>query len=514
MMNLHLPSRNGMLGLAALCLIAIVAAPTASVGARTAEHPLGNISINRHARLHIAANEIRVDYVVDRAEIPAFQERARIDGNADGVLDAQEQDAYLTREAASLAAQLHLTVNDTPVALTPAGQRLEFVPAAAGLDTQRITLQLRAPVNAPQRLAFADGNFANRLGWSEIVAVAGDGVQLGADAPLRDLSNSLRDYPQDMLDRPLNVTRVSFGLSAMPGAAIVRTDMQTSAAPGWFENAKRLLLDDALRNQTLSGGGMALALLAALVWGAIHALSPGHGKAVVAAYLIGARATAGHALLLGLSTTLAHTTGVLALGALTSMAAAWFNADAVMPWLEALSGALVMWIGASLAWQRMRAIPAHSHADGAQPHQHAGGSAHTHAPPAQVNVRSVIALGISGGLLPCPSALVLLLGAVALNRALFGFVLVLAFSAGLALTLTALGIATVRIAAWTRARQARLALRPTSGATRAWAIQPMRALRFVSPVLTRIAPAASAAVIALAGSAMTWRALLQTGLLR
>jgi ABC-type nickel/cobalt efflux system permease component RcnA len=202
-----------------------------------------------------------------------------------------------------------------------------------------------------------------------------------------------------------------------------------------------------------------LALLAAFGWGAAHALSPGHGKTIVAAYLVGARGTFAHALFLGATTTITHTLGVFVLGLLTFVASQYFLPERIYPWLSTISGLLVITIGLSIGWTRLRALWGkdadahqhdHEHAQDYDPghvHSH-GGKSHSHLPleagSGKVTWRSLLALGISGGILPCPSALVVLLGAIALGRVAFGLVLILTFSLGLATVLTAFGLLLLR----------------------------------------------------------------------
>ena len=203
-------------------------------------------------------------------------------------------------------------------------------------------------------------------------------------------------------------------------------------------------------------GTVLVALLAAFGWGAAHALSPGHGKTLVGAYLVGSRGTMQHALFLGATTTVTHTAGVFALGFITLFASQFILPETLYPWLSLLSGLLVVVIGLSMAWTWARgrgAVQVHDHEHGGDGgehghvHRHGLGPAHSHGVPGQGNApitwRSLLALGVSGGLLPCPSALVVMLGAIALGRIGFGLLLIVTFSLGLAGVLTGIGIALV-----------------------------------------------------------------------
>lgn len=195
-------------------------------------------------------------------------------------------------------------------------------------------------------------------------------------------------------------------------------------------------------------------LLFAFGLGAAHALSPGHGKAVVGAYLVGTKGTPKHAVFLGLTVTITHTLGVFALGLLTLFASKYILPERLMPFLNFASGLLVFLIGATLFKNRLLPLlgyrrretdlddPLHDLEDLDENFTHThGGTTHSHLPPKRVTWKNLLALGISGGLLPCPSALVLMLSAVAYERIGYGLVLTLVFSLGLATTLTVVGLA-------------------------------------------------------------------------
>jgi nickel/cobalt transporter (NicO) family protein len=215
------------------------------------------------------------------------------------------------------------------------------------------------------------------------------------------------------------------------------------------------------------------ALAAALFWGAAHALSPGHGKAVVTAYLVGRRGTPRHAVLLGLIVTATHTIGVFTIGFVTLALSQFIVPDQLYPWLNLASGLLVVSIGASVLFARWRHARAHSHGRDHRHHHH-----HHQDQAATPSMRSLLAVGVSGGLLPCPSALVVLLAAISLHRIAFGLLLIVAFSAGLALSITVIGL----VAVYAKRMFARASF---------------------DGVVIRALPAVSAAVIVLAGAVMT-----------
>jgi ABC-type nickel/cobalt efflux system permease component RcnA len=191
--------------------------------------------------------------------------------------------------------------------------------------------------------------------------------------------------------------------------------------------------------------------------------------------------------LLGLTVTVTHTLGVFGLGLVTLLLSQFIVPDTLYPWLNLIAGLMVVGIGASVMRSRLsRRRPdmhAHHHHDHPHEHDHAHGHGHgSHAPPDGLSARSLLAVGVSGGLLPCPSALVVLLAAISLHRVAFGLVLIVAFSLGLALTITAIGMVAV------------LAKR---------AFGRMR----MDGTLLRLLPAVSALVILVAGALMTARAI-------
>ena len=244
----------------------------------------------------------------------------------------------------------------------------------------------------------------------------------------------------------------------------------------------------------LSAAVVALSKLAACFWGAAHALTPGHGKAVVAAYLIGARGTARHAGILGLTVTLTHTVGVFILGAVTLYLSRYILPEVLYPWLSVASGALVVMIGASLLYSRLNTMSHYEraeHTHDGHAHHHHSHDHHTHdhvpADGSKITWRGLMALGVSGGLVPCPAALVLLLGAISLDRLGFGMVLVVAFSAGLAIVLTVIGLLMI---------YARKLFERSS----------------FEAMVPRLLPVASASVITLAGLGIALAALAQTGI--
>jgi ABC-type nickel/cobalt efflux system permease component RcnA len=141
---------------------------------------------------------------------------------------------------------------------------------------------------------------------------------------------------------------------------------------------------------------------------------------------------------LGIIVTITHTAGVFALGLVALQLSSAVTPEQLYPWLSVTSGVLVLGVGAAILRKRLSARRGHHDHD--HGHDHGHGHHHHHHQPESITPRSLLALGVSGGLVPCPSALVVMLGAIALHRTAFGLVLVIAFSVGLAATLTAVGL--------------------------------------------------------------------------
>ena len=414
-------------------------------------HPLGNFTVNRFSRIEVAGPRIYVRYVLDLAEIPTFQA---------GRIDARSYARRIARGA-------HLTVNGRRVRLIPIETVLAHPPGAGGLRTTRLETILRGPTLAgASDVEYRDTNYGDRIGWKEIV------VGLAPSS-----SHELRAYPQDLLSSPLTVTSVRTRLipETVPGTRPHVTKGAGLQAPDRVADSAFAAL---VGRDRLGFWVIVASLGAALFWGMAHALSPGHGKTIVTAYLVGQRGTPRHAALLGLVVTATHTVGVFALGAVTLVLSRFIVPEKLYPWLNVVSGVLVVLIGASVLRSRWRHRRAHTRG---HDHHH-----RDHEREHGLSRRSLVAVGISGGLLPCPSALVVLLAAITLHRVAFGMLLVVAFSAGLALTITGIGLAAVL---------ARGAFRRVS---------------FDGRVLSLL-PTASALVIVAAGVLMTLHALPRVG---
>ena len=468
----------------ALVLAGVVAA-VLSAPATAIAHPLGNFTVNRYAGIELTPDEVRIDYVLDLAEIPTVQVRPEIDADADGTVTDAERAAWAARTAPTLLANLTLTVDGRLVPLDVVSSSMRFRPGQGGLDILRLEATFAGPIASIGELWFADANFADRIGWAEVTAAGADGTAVaGSSVPARSVSNALLSYPQDLLSSPLDVheATLSFhpGTSAPAAASTeapvsgVRPDVTGGAFAGLVGR---------------TGPFMLVALLLAFGFGALHALGPGHGKTLMAAYLVGAGGRARHAVAVGGSVAVMHTASVLALGFVVLTLTEVFAPERVYPWLGLASGLIAFGLGASLLVARLGSWSG-GRSDLEHHHPHEGGSTlqHGHAHPHPVlgrplSGKSLTALAVAGGMLPSPTALVVLLAAVALDRIAYGLALIGAFSIGLAAALVVVGLIALRARDVVAGRM--------SGRT------------------ARLVPVLSAASIALLGLVLTFRGFVQ-----
>ncbi|WP_306208848.1 urease accessory protein UreH domain-containing protein [Actinoplanes sp. RD1] len=397
-----------LLVVAALVLVACVLSPAGPAAA----HPLGNFSVNRYAGLTLHQDRVEAVAAVDLAELPTLQDPAA--------------------SCAEVVAALTVTVDGRRLAWTVADESLTSAAGAGGLRTSRLDCRLSAPAVIRSAVPVTvDFRFRDdRIGWRELVA-AGSGVRLtGSSLPAVSVSDELRRYPEDPLAGPADVRSASF--TAAPGSGTAPAAAPAgSAAPGPLAAAAHRL-DELVGGDRLTPLVGLLAVLLSLALGAAHAALPGHGKTVMAAYLAGSRGRPRDAVLVGVTVTATHTAAVLVLGLVLTVAAG-VAGELVLGWLGLVSGVLVAAVGVGALHAAVRHRRQHHHHEHHEHHEHGPGK------------WGLAGLGVAGGLVPSPSALVVLLGAVALGRTVFGVLLVLAYGLGMAATLTAAGLLLVRV---------------------------------------------------------------------
>jgi nickel/cobalt exporter len=539
-------------------------------------HPLGNFTINHYAGLSIAPDRVDLDIVIDMAEIPAFQERQTMDTDGDGSVADDEGATWATGTCVALTSKLELRRDGAVLALESGASSVGFPSGAGGLSTLRLECGFSAPlspaIGGVGAISFSDGSYPERIGWREIVAT-GSGMLLETNGlPTTSPSQKLTAYPANLIATPLDIRSASIGVrpdpagirpsppaaTAAPGA--VRGQVATNGAggplpAGAVPGGVAADLPDIFRTTNLTPFVVFASLLTALVIGAGHALTPGHGKTLMAAYLVGSRGTAVHAVGLGLSVAVSHTLGILALAVVIVGAGSILPPDVVYRVTPVVAGTSIVAIGGWMLVNEIRrrlgrvqvlavevavvaqphghdhrgghelgvgdmGAPEHvhrgAHEDGdehdheaSHDHHHAaahdhdpaadlgahshGGVRHTHLPlpGTTLSWRGLFVLGLAGGLIPSTSALLILLGSIAAGRPAFGLVLVVAFGLGMAAVMTTVGLAMIVA----RTRLDRMPSRSSLGR-----------LAAVAPLV------ASVAVLSL-GLVLTWQAVAGTPVL-
>ncbi|HLJ45289.1 MAG TPA: sulfite exporter TauE/SafE family protein [Bryobacteraceae bacterium] len=445
-------------------------------------HPMGNFSVSHYAAFEVTGSGTELKYVLDLAEIPTTE--LLRDWNLERNSPWEALEGKAAEQARVWATHLMITSDGQPV--TPQFQRSELAisDGAGNLPVMRITLYLKIAA-APGKLDYADDNYPERAGWKEIVIRSGAGAVLrSASQGTEDHSSALTQYPADPTVAPPQDLRASIDWTAAEPARVVQPPVikpvpqpksaPAAAAPATMTPAaappgavvKGDFLSRFLHQRELTLGMILIAILVAFALGAAHALTPGHGKTIVAAYLVGSRGTLKHAAFLGLMVTFTHTVTVFLLGLATLFLFQYVMPEKITEVLGAISGLSIVAIGGWMIYKRARGAAHehhhhhhkhdhdhhhhdHDHHHGhSHDHHHHNGHVHDHHHhnhdhhhvPDEISWGSLIALGASGGLVPCESALVLLLSAIALGRVGLGLILLLAFSAGLAIVLMGIGV--------------------------------------------------------------------------
>ena len=422
--------------------------PLASFSPATA-HPLGNFTINHLAKVSSDRGTLRVRYILDIAEIPSFQIMHAQSG--DWTQAAMQQ--WAQNEIAVVRSGLRVSIDGAPQTLESHSARASLRPGAGGLPIIRWVGEFTMPVTggAAHRVSVQDSVYSDRrIGWKDII--------VGSQT---EPTNELRSYPSALIGTPRRINAATFTVQPDGAVASVRESSDATPAAGTLTSwVSATALSDMFSRPNQTPLFIILTVLAAFGLGALHAIEPGHGKALLAFTLVGARATSKQAMILAVSLTVAHTAGVLLLGIVLFFAAG-FVSETIYPWITLISGVAIAVIGARILarYVRMRRGLAHAHVhehDGAHPHSHdhhhgeGQEHGHSHAIPGSqpLNFRSAIWAALSGGIAPCPAAIVVLLAALRLHQVGYGIFLIVIFSMGLAAVLSGLGIGVVHSAAW------------------------------------------------------------------
>jgi ABC-type nickel/cobalt efflux system permease component RcnA len=424
----------------ALWVAAILGLALALAGPSEA-HPAGFTSVNRYVGVSCdAEGRVHLAYLLDFAELPAYAEIERLDADHDGVVSPGEQRDYLDQRLPPIVAAWTVEIDGVRTSVRVTGSSLEVPPGERGLSTLRVAADVVAerPPGAPSmsadradvRVHVVDPVFGERSGWREMSGEESPDATV-ADGPTARPADILA-YSSPAAGGPPRVDEGRFVFRLRRPTAstpIVRPEPPISVDP------RLARLASAMRRAGESWPFTAIAMGLAFALGAAHALSPGHGKALAAAYLVGRRARASHAVLFGGAVTVAHTAVVFLVGCFALVLERTVGSDRLLRGLALASAVTVLALGIVQLSRRWREIAGESQAHG---HSHAAA-----ADSSPEGWRSLVALGTSSGLTPCPAALALLLSAIALHRYGFGLVLVLVFSLGVATTLALAGLLVV-----------------------------------------------------------------------
>jgi ABC-type nickel/cobalt efflux system permease component RcnA len=328
-------------------------------------HPLGNFTINHYAGITVAPDRIDLDVIIDMAEIPAFQERQDMDTDGDGSVSDPEGAAWAAGACAKLAGELSLARDSSGLGLAAGASSVTFPPGAGGLSTLRLECgyesTLDRPIASRTEITFSDRSYHDRLGWHEIVPSGAGTIVDPHGLPTTSPTNKLTSYPTDLVKTPLDVREAT--ITAMPGGpgpsggAVAGQAAGTAGSPeplGAVPGGVAADVPEIFRTADLTPLVVLASLLTAVAIGAGHALTPGHGKTLMAAYLVGSRGTPVHAVGLGMSVAVSHTLGILALALVIVGAGSILPPDLVYRVTPVIAGASIVAIGGWMLGNEVR----------------------------------------------------------------------------------------------------------------------------------------------------------------
>ncbi|PCJ56633.1 MAG: hypothetical protein COA73_11765 [Candidatus Hydrogenedentota bacterium] len=502
-----------------------------------AAHPLGNFSINQYWLVDLRGDNFQLHYQLDIAEIPSFSEMDMLDTDLDTQATPEEIIAYLKQRAPGLLPNIMVQYDDIILPLKLENQRLEIYEGTGGMPVFSIFLDLSVEDwTWPQGdeippITFSSTNHENAQGYREAYILLDGRYDIGTGPWKEGEQRYIALVLEDDQENPLFQSFYNiFRLDLTPGSgetlanipapifdwtATARSDGEMAlmakgelhpeaptqiaqspstagalraeqSPPADSSRSDGMLkrVNDVIRSKDLTASMVAIALLFAVGLGMGHAFSPGHGKTVMAAYLIGERGTAWHAAVLGTIVTITHVWSVLLLGIIILYAGEKVSSEQLNFWTSLVSGFIIVAIGLLLFFRRYNTYLLARHNAENTPHHHDHDHHHTHdhdhshthdhdhhhhdhdhhhGPGGHTHViegkeglpptyKNILWLGISGGIVPCPAALIVLMLAINVGRLALGLLLIIAFSLGLASVLVAIGIAVVRASGKVRER--------------------------------------------------------------
>ncbi len=440
------------------------------LGLAAVAHPLPNMRFDRTMYVRLAPGTVTVRYNLDINDWTMVLDGKNLLAKEDlqnAGTPKKYAELYARKKAPLLADALRATVDTT---------NLTFQVSNVAIEPERDHLQFRfeftatfpgGRLNTERKFQFEDQNFEDRSGQVTLyLDRAGDSITfIDSEEPIDLRGKSPLEYKPGDEKRARRASAV-FAITAAGGLTGMMRGPTVPPAPPLvdgklptFEITEKTLFEK-VRDRGLvalfdTEIGLGFLLLLSALFGMAHAFTPGHGKTMVAAYLVGERGTVRHAIVLGLVTTIAHTGGVIALGVI--LYTAWGNhpPKEAQGWITLAGGLLIAFVGLWMFLMRLRGKADHVHlfGDGHHHHHHHDGHTHDHShdhhhhKPIEAKTSfgwaRVILLGLGGGMIPCYDAVLMFVVALNLGRVGLAIPLLIAFSLGLALVLVLLGVGVV-----------------------------------------------------------------------
>ncbi|MDL1968342.1 MAG: sulfite exporter TauE/SafE family protein [Deltaproteobacteria bacterium] len=453
-------------------------------------HDVQTESMGHHIYVRLSSRFVAIDYTLIQTELADTHEILAMNSDCDSSITEEEKDRFFRNKASNLFNHLNITLNNTPLDFELISMFCSHAQTKTFYYKADIPNGIKRPYELIARSGFPcseDENFLYYIQTMDSVRVLNMDLS-GAALPVK--GRALHDPPVLKVNFNTGICDKGTGYKepVLVSRALAGEEQKTSSGQIPFEpvsdieKLKKIILSEKAGCQIIL-----IAIIMAIIYGGLHALTPGHGKTLVAAYLIGTQGRIADAVILGIVTTFTHTFSVIILGLITLFASKYILPQQLLPFLQLFSGLLIVGIGTWLIVKRIisptgfethggkhvHTVPDgkkyyHSHEHTlhdtdrhkhpynhddtpSHPNPHSHDHAHTHhndetresgveTGKKKTSLATLISLGFSGGMVPCPDALILLLLAIAINRIIFGLFILVAFSFGLAFVLITIGI--------------------------------------------------------------------------
>jgi len=473
-------------------------------------HDVQPESMGHHIFVRLSSGFVAIDYTLIQTELADTHEILTMNADRDSNITEEEKDKFFRKKASDLFNHLNITLNNTSLDFELMSMFCSNAQTRTFYYRADIPNGIKRPYELIARNGFPcseDENFLYYIRTMDSVRVLNMDLS-GAVLPVK--GRALHDPPILKIDFNTGADEkgTCYKETVLVCKALAGEEQQTFLGQMPFEPVSGIeKLKKIILSEKVGGQIMLIAIIMAMIYGGLHALTPGHGKTLVAAYLIGTQGRIADAVILGIVTTFTHTFSVILLGLITLFASKYILPQQLLPFLQLFSGLLIVGIGTWLMVKRIKSPTgfethggkhAHTGPDGKKyyhshehtrhdtdrhkhshnnshhhiseqthfhhhddttshpnPHSHDHHPDHNHAHThhndetresgvetgkKKTSLATLISLGFSGGMVPCPDALILLLLAIAINRLTFGLLILVAFSFGLAFVLITIGI--------------------------------------------------------------------------